>query len=400
MSAPLQRSRGDLIATGVIALIALVAVLIAYFSAPIRSAELNPASEEFAADTHLSAVPGSVEEIARIDDHSPALKPVISDGVTIGASGNSIAGYAPDGTQLWTYERAADLCALATAWGKAVATYRTNLGCGDVVAIDAATGEYAGTRSAPAPEEVVSISSNDRVGTVSTQRVELWRNDLVRTVEYGDVEAPQEADMQPNPGCTITSALTRTSLLAVTEVCGGTTWLRLQDTTPEDSRAPEIMANAHLSDGAVLVGIGQDVAAVFDPTTNDVIGINSIGVEITRSPVQPLGDIPTPYEPAVADLPHHMTYFDGSRLMLLDPNTMRVTSIYEDALGTGIAVANRLLYPVDGGIAVANWDTKAVETTIPVDRGAHTGPVSLGVAGESIVEKRGSELVFLSARNA
>ncbi|SER59462.1 Rv3212 family protein [Corynebacterium cystitidis] len=400
MAPPLQRSRGDLIATGVISLITVVAVTIALFSAPIRSSELTPAAEEFVAESHLTEIPSAFTEIARADDHSPSLTPVTSEGITIAAGEHRITGYAPDGSELWAYERVADLCALAAAWGKAVATYRTNLGCGDVVAIDSTSGEYAGTRSAPAPDEVVSISSNDRVGTVGAPRVELWRNDLVRTVEYGTVEAPQEADMQPNPNCTITSALTRTSLLAVTEICGEETWLRLQDTTPEDSREPEIMANTQVSPVSILVSIGQTAAAVYDPTTSEVIGIDSDGVEVSRSNVQPMEQVPAPYKPVVADLPHHMSYFDGSRLMLLDPDTLAVTTIYEGALGTGVAIANRLLYPIEDGIAVANWNTQEIEKTIPVDRGGHIGNVALAVAGESLVEKRGSQLVFLSARNA
>ena len=41
---------------------------------------------------------------------------------------------------------------MASAWGDVVAVYRTNIGCGDVVAIKASTGQYSHTRSAIAPE--------------------------------------------------------------------------------------------------------------------------------------------------------------------------------------------------------------------------------------------------------
>lgn len=396
-NAPLYRSRRDVIVAGVIAAVTVILVAIAYFSAPIRNAELNPAAEEHSDYGQLAQVPESFEETVRFPDSSPALSPVIIDGMTIGWYGSTLRAVTPDGTEAWTYSRDDELCALAGAWGKVVATFHTNVGCGDVVALDASSGTYAGTRSANAPDEIVSVSSSDRVGTVGAARTELWRSDLVRTVEYGEVEAPQEADMQPNPDCTITSALTRSELLAVTEVCGEETWLRFQDTTPEDSRQPDIEANHVISPGSVLVAVGENVAAVYDPTTTEVIGVNTEGVEISRSKVQPIDDLPALFEPAVADLPHHMSFFDGNNILLLDPASMAVTTIYEGAIGQGVAIGDRFVYPIEGGLAVADWSKQSIERTIPVDRGGYSGGVSLGSAGHSIVEKRGEELVFLSS---
>src|SRR5699024_9995009 len=116
---------------------------------------------------------------------------------------------------------------------------------------------------------VTAISSNDRVGTVSSDRVDLWRSDLVRTVEYGDVEAKQEPDLQPHEECTINSALTRTELLVVSESCPGNKQvyhLRFQTTTPEDSREPELTQEVTIDgDGARLVAVGQSAAAVYVP---------------------------------------------------------------------------------------------------------------------------------------
>src|SRR5699024_11233250 len=121
-----------------------------------------------------------------------------------------------DGSTAWTYTRDnVEICSLATAWNRVVITFRNGRGCGDVVAIDAATGHYAHTRSTNNSDEVIAISSNDRVGTVPSDRVDLWRSDLVRTVEYGDVEVEQETHLQPDDECTINTALTRTEPLVV-----------------------------------------------------------------------------------------------------------------------------------------------------------------------------------------
>lgn len=164
---------------------------------------------------------------------------ISAHGLSISHDGDVLTATNADGSTAWTYTRSdADLCSLSTAWGKVVATYRTGVGCGDTVAINAATGEYDSTRSAINSPDVVPVQSNDRVGTVSAGRIDLWRSDLVRTVEYGEVEAKQEAQKQPHEECTISSALTRTENLALTESCPEelhTTWLRFQNTTPEDS---------------------------------------------------------------------------------------------------------------------------------------------------------------------
>src|SRR5699024_5208339 len=165
-------------------------------------------------------------------------------GLLISNDAHSITAHNPDGSVAWTYSRDnVEICSLSTAWNRVVTTFRTGRGCGDVVSIDALTGEYADTRSATNSDEVSSISPNARLGTVSSDRVDVCRSDSVRTVEYGDVDAKQEPNLQPYEDCTINSALTRTELLVLSESCPGDNvidHLRFQTTTPEDSREPEV----------------------------------------------------------------------------------------------------------------------------------------------------------------
>ena len=47
----------------------------------------------------------------------------------------------------------------------------------------------------------------------------------------------------------------------------------------------------------------------------------------------------------VADLPHNMTWFDGKRLYLFLPSMMTVSQEFDDAIGTGIALSEQLIYP-------------------------------------------------------
>ncbi len=406
----LRNTRRDRIAATAIGAACVVAVAGAVFTADIRGASLEQHALPQEGEVQILAeAPAALAPVFTVDNAplDGVYKPLVAHGLAISNDGHSVIAHQPDGTVAWEYSRADDeLCSLGVAWDKVVASYRTGVGCGDVVAIDAATGQYAGTRSAINSDHVAAISSNDRVGTASPERVELWRSDMVRTVEYGEVEAKQEPDLQPHEDCTITSALTRTDLLAVTEVCPddpGKAWLRLQSATPEDSRAPEISADVALdSPEARLVAVGQEAAAVYVPGEQPrLVSYDSSGQQLEAADAAPANQQPGPagyFAPATADLPHHMTWFDGNRLYLLTPTALRVDYVFDDAIGTGVAVGDRLLYPTAEGIAVANWYTGQVERSIPLDRGGYTGPVHLSMAGTTIVEARGTQLVGLSPR--
>ena len=402
MSTPLCRTRSDLIATAVITTICVLCVGIAWLTAPIRTAELHPATQEQDNAGRLAVAATTLSEHFRLVDDSPNAQPVVVDGliITYREDNKTVTATTAAGDTAWTYTRPDDLCALGQAWGKVVATYRTGVGCGDVVAIDALTGTYSATRSAIAPAEITLLHSNDRVGYAAASRVELWRSDMVRTVEYGEVEAPQEPNMQPHQ-CELSSALTRTELLAVTETCADGTFLRFQEVSPEDSRKPEMLGSVEISPDAYLVAIGKDVAAIYDPAESEIRAYNNEGdnvsisaVPVLRSPERSASGVATL---ATADLPHHMLFHDGDALVLMEPTNLAVTGVFHGALGTGFAAGDRLLYATEEGVAVVNWDTQAVENIVAVDRGEYAGPVHVDSAGASVVEKRGSEIVVLDA---
>lgn len=401
MNAPLRRTRGDLIATGVIAGVSALLLGTAFLTAPVNKSDLVSAAEEQEDYGQLAVVPKSVTEKFTLPDTSGRTQPLVANGMVITYNDNTLTATTPEGETVWTYERPNELCLVDQAWGKVVATYRNDAGCGDVVAIDAKTGTYAGTRSAIAPDEVVRLASNDRVGYASSERAEVWRSDMVRTVEYGYVEAKQEPDMQPHE-CAITSALTRTELVAITEICQDGAFLRLQEATPEDSRKPEILADIEITPDSYLVAISQDAAAVYDPTTSEVRGYNKDGDSISSSSVPPMdhpqiGPDGSIKNLPVADLPHHMSYWEDGSLLLMEPSALAVTGVFQGARGTGFAAGEKLLYASDSGLAVVDWDKNAVDEIIPVDRGGYSGPVHISSAGATIVEKRGDEIVVLAA---
>ncbi|MGP6175163.1 Rv3212 family protein [Corynebacterium sp. A21] len=399
MNPPLRRTRKDLIATAVIAAVSLAAVGGVWATAPIRGAQLQPAASEISISDSLEVIPETLDEAFTLESVTllGQHRPLTVAGLLISNDGYNVTAHDNTGQQVWRYERDREICGMGTAWQAVTVAYRNNAGCGDVISIAANTGEYKATRSAPAPDEVFALESNDRVGIANQDRVELWRSDLVRTVEYGDISAPQEPAQQPHPECTITSALTRTELLAVTENCPDGTFLRLQQTTPEDSREPEITQSIKLQDPAArLVGIGQEGAAVH--INGEILAFDGEGqvrhklVSQLSPAIDQAGD--GYFSPATADLPNHMSWFDGQRLYLFNPAGLKVEQILGDAIGTGVAVGGKLLYPTAVGIAVADPTTGITEKTLPLER-AHQGEVSLSVAGGTIVEKRGDQLVGL-----
>ena len=155
------------------------------------------------------------------------------------------------------------------------------------------------------------------------------------------------------------------------------------------------------NDGARLVAVGQKAAAVYRPGPHPTIeSYNNKGEKLDSSSAEPSPAIDSgasPFAPATADLPHHMTWFDGSRLYLFTPSDLAVDRIVEDAIGTPIAVSDHMLVPTQEGIAVMDWSTGKTERTIAVDRGSYHGPVYLTLAGDTIVESRGDKVVGLSA---
>ena len=265
------------------------------------------------------------------------------------------------------------------------------------------------------------VRSNDHVGVVTPSRMELWRDDLVRTVEFGDVDNPAEPGLQPFTGCTIRSALTRSNMLGVVENCphdkksGNHAMLRLMKAVPQDSRKPEIIQSYNLgSETAHIVAIGEDKAAVYvDATTPRIDVVDTKGHvtssrDVTPSPlINEDAHVNTAsehhvFEPAVSDGPHHMFWWDGARLYAFDPESLSVDFVVADSLGTGDVIGDHhLLAPTNGAVSVIDTRTGRVEKTMPVDRqGGSPAPVGLRIAGTTVVERRGDALIGYRAEQA
>ncbi|MCS4491521.1 hypothetical protein [Corynebacterium sp. ES2715-CONJ3] len=395
------------ISAAIIAIAALSLVISAVISAPIRSVSLHPAKSSFAAPEKSQTLANQYVEVRSIPDDSLAPAPLLVQGLLVTTTTidqtSIISASDPDtGEEIWSYSRDLPLCAVTEAWDDIVAIYRNGAGCGDVVSLKAATGTYSSTRSSSAPMDVSALVSNDRVGYISPARIDLWRSDLVRTIEYGLDPTPHEPELQPHPGCTIISAQTRVKKLALIEQCEDRIWLRILSTEPEESRSPQVDAEYELTGtNPAVVGITEETAAVYieqpEPHYLRFTLEAKLVADSVIDPIQQTG--PGPTTAVISnDLQHHIAWFDGRRLYILHPLTLDIDYVVDDASGLPADLGSYILYPTaEGFAAVESADGNPVRK-IQIAGGVGSSPGALGVAGRSIVLKsRGKVRIYQPA---
>lgn len=425
---PERRTRTDLTVTAGLTVAALALVGGTWLFSDARGTGHTVAAPGDAVAPVSSAdlpVPASVTETWRTTtDPATGPGPLTLDGVVVRTDGGRVSGLdAVDGHEVWSYSRDRELCGVTGGWSRIVTVYRGPKGCGDATSLDVATGHYADTRSALADGDVRTFRSLDHVGLLGPDRVELWRSDLVRTVEVGHQETPVDPEAQPTDGCRFSSALTRKKVLAVAMGCPGDTdgdrTVSLLNADPEDAGEPETTHDFTVPAGSELVAVGQDAALVYvpgdgvravdpDDTTGSRFQVLRTDGSYDQYPADPAplldpaarenagGSADTLFSPQTSDLPHHMTWFDGERVVAFGPSDLS-PRFSVPALGTGAAMGDRLLLPVADGIAVVDWSDGRTEKVLPVDRGDWSGPVTLQVQGDVVVEQRGGTLVGLTA---
>lgn len=330
------------------------------------------------------------------------------------------------GQQRWSYDKGEDVCTVMRGWDKTTMVFRGPKGCGQAVSLDSSTGQYWSTRDALAPDEVNAINGEDIIGTVSGSRVELWRSDLVRTVEVGKPFTPVKVGKQEYTKCTFTSAATAGHLLATMQACpkkngrdddgansathkaeSGKKIVRLLNTTPEDSDAPETWHTFRVPAGSELVAASEYRAAIAIPPQEKKAGriqvlskegdFHNFSVDVgTEIPDRASRNNTALYRPQVVRTKAMTGWFNGRALVALNPETLRPMWSLPDALGAGVAVRDKVAVPIrNKGIAIVNPATGKVERTIAVDRGGYEGSVELAFSGHTFMEKRGDQLIGL-----
>ncbi|MBV7294836.1 hypothetical protein KRX51_02725 [Corynebacterium sp. TAE3-ERU12] len=386
-------SRDWLIAAGVAAT-TLGIIGITWWGAPARHVDHVVAAEPAVAVSVARGEPPAGVREAWVSDDAGLAAPSRGSSTVLLSDVDGVRGVHPyTGETVWSYHRDIDLCAAMQSENRSVVVFDGPAGCGEVASLNSSDGSYYATRRSIGPAEVAPLSSAQRSGVWSHQRAELWRGDLVRTVEFGENPAPQEANFQPWPECTIGDALTREYTLAVVANCpDGATRVGVQTTEPEDSRKPEMDGEFSVTGPARLVAVAKDAVAVYHDGVVSVHRPNGLrigGFDIRAADVQPG---PSRRADQVATQGHTL-WFTGSELVgLRQPDLQE--QLRTPAIGTGDVWDEQVLVPVAGGIAVVNWDG-TVERTIAVPRPAETTRVDLRVVGSAIIEWRDGSVVGL-----
>ena len=114
-----------------------------------------------------------------------------------------------------------------------------------------------------------SLADGSYVTATGADYLEVWRSDLVRTLEYGDVPTPVQPGKQPRPQCDYGSTAMSSDRIGVIERCPDAPSDRLTVITPDGSKGadtPEVQFSVELpATGAVLVALSGDRAAVAVP---------------------------------------------------------------------------------------------------------------------------------------
>ncbi|MBV8346841.1 MAG: PQQ-binding-like beta-propeller repeat protein [Mycolicibacterium sp.] len=404
MIRPERRTRADLaVAAAIVVIIAVAAVLI-WWTSDARATISRPAAAPAPTLAPARAVPATLQQLwtaasPRTDE------PIVVEGSVVTGDGHEMVGRDPvTGAQRWSFARDRDLCGVTWVYNLAVAVYPDDRGCGQVSAVDAATGLRGPTRSGYADKRVALSSDGTTVLAAGRTYLEMWRSDMVRTLAWGAIDAPVNPPVPPNPPCQFLSSAASSAAVSILQTCPNNPNVRLttlkvakEDVSPDQryNQQPGVSADS----GAKVLAVSELRTAAYLPSPQPRIVIyDETGQELSSTL------LPKPAAPnsTVSHAGTFVTFWTGDSVVMLDAATLlyryTVNAGTAVPLGPGTIMASRLLIPVTGGIGVYDPPTGALERVIPVDRGAATGPIVPAVAGTNLLEQRGATLVALGQR--
>ncbi|MBP2370787.1 hypothetical protein JOF36_006483 [Pseudonocardia parietis] len=366
---------------------------------PAANTESVPATAAATPPPPAGAVPPTFTELWRAPSPATPTVLVAGDGVVV-AEGSRVSGRdAVTGAQRWSYTRDLPLCTTGVADGRVMALYRNDQYCSELTTLGPDTGERGPTRTLDA-RPGTRLIGQDPVLATGVDYLETFRSDLVRTAEYGTVRAPEEPGDQPRAGCTFRSFATARDRAGVLERCPGEASERLSVIRPSGSEGdqPAFDSSAEIgTDGAQLIALSAERAAVLLPGTPRLALYDRGGRKVGEFPVAAGAQISVPADGVARTSSDEDTryWWTGGATVALDSATLEPRWSVPGTSGPGARYGDRLLVPVPGGVADVDPDTGAVARTVPVDRGAWTGPVQVAAQGGLLVELRGDEIVVL-----
>lgn len=406
MVKPERRTRVDLAASAAI----LVAVVVLGFvawnagSASKSVSETAPAPSTVAGN--LVELPATLRAAWTAQSDRPALTLAASGGLVL-ARGGEVTGHDPvTGQRTWRYQRETDVCGLIENAGLALAFYRDVRGCGEVMALDPTTGKRKASRTGREDHDVTLTGDGNYAVAQGPTRVDVFRSDLVRTVEYGKPDVPVNPGVQPRSGCTIGSALPAGSSIAVLETCPTEAAPRLTviGASPKEAAEPQETSSAVAADLGAAAPEGADRARLITATSTGavvyvpaqdgrparVVTVDSQGrasrtVDVTTSPGGAPRSVPVVTEAGIA------SFYTGTSTVVVDAASLTASMVIPGTLGPGAVVGGQLVVPGPTSLSAYDLRTHALTRSTPVDKPGYTeGPVLLAEAGDTLIAQWGS----------
>jgi hypothetical protein len=407
MTPPVRRRRVDVVVAACLVLAVAVVTTVLWVTSP------HQGTVDAAAAAPVPAPPAAVEvpagfAVAWRAASGATPGPVVAGPVVVTGDGDVVSGRdALTGDVRWSYTRDVPLCTVGAGFpdndgGRALALYRNGTWCSELTSLHPDTGTRDRQRNPDVHPGTRLLDGGSLVTATGPTYLEVFRSDLVRTVEYGDVPTPRQVGRQPRPACESTGFAPTSGRLAVLQRCPGESTDRLTVLVPDGAEAdkPQEEFSVPLAASkATLVAASEDRVAVAlpNPPRLEVLDRSGIQVGLVGLDV-PAADVAGPPAggvPAVTTDDDHVYWWTGSRTVALDGLDLTPDWVVPDTLGPAVSYGGGLLVPVPAGVAVVNPDTGRVTRTLPVTRDDPRAPVVPAVQGEMLLEQRGATVVAL-----
>jgi len=402
MVKPERRTKGDMVAAATIAAVVAIVAALIWWTSDARATISRPTGTPVPNLTPAKAVPGSLRQLWTAPSPKTTA-PVVVGGSIISGSEREVDGRDPvTGDTRWTYARDVELCGVTYVYNYAVAVYPDVRGCGQVSTIDGNTGRRGPTRTAYADPEVTLAADGTTVLSYGDSRLEMWRSDMVRMLSYGALDARIKPDVPAAEICRLVSAQASSTAVSVLEACPSQADLRLtllkpadEEDTPNLKYVPQ--PGVRDDSGARVVAVSDTATAVYIPTPNPTVNIVDETGTTVASTLVAKPPSPNATMSRAGDL---ITWWTGDSLMVFSANGLRYRYTVSPSgdnmpLGPGTMMAGRLLVPVTGGYDVFDPATGTGVEHIPLQRPPSSAAVVPAVAGSTIIEQRGDQLVAL-----
>jgi hypothetical protein len=404
---PERRRRVDVVVAAGLAVAVAVVWTVLWATSAHQGTVSAPAAAVVPAPPGAAGVPGGFTEAWRAASGATP-GPVVAGPVVVTGDGGVVSGRdALTGDVRWSYTRDVPLCTVAAGFpdndgGRALALYRNGNWCSELTSLRPDTGTRDRQRNPDVHLGTRLIEGGSLVTATGPTYLEVFRSDLVRTVEYGRVPTPRQVGRQPRQDCESTGFAPTSGRLAVLQRCPGESTDRLTVLIPDGAEAdkPQEEFSVPLAaSNATLIAASEDRVAVALPNPPRLEVLDRSGIQVSLVgldvPAADLAAPPVGGVPAVTTDDDRVYWWTGSRTVALDGLDLTPSWILPDTLGPAVGYGGGLVVPVPAGVAVVSPDTGRVARTLPVARDDPRAPVVAAVQGEMLLEQRGPTVVAL-----